>query len=215
MESSVIWDILLKLSILLFAVSLHEVGHGWMAYRLGDPTAKMLGRLTLDPRKHIDPVGSVLVPGALLLMGGPVFGWAKPVPITKENLSSPRRDDFLISFMGPAMNILLFFVGWAALFFLSQGGWLEGSAGGILSYFFSYWILLNLVLAFFNLLPIPPLDGSWIVQALLPPGAAYRFSKIAPYGFLILLLLLYTGALNPFWRFVSALYGAAMQSALL
>jgi len=175
---------------LLFAITVHEVAHGFVAYRLGDPTAMMLGRLTLNPIKHIDPVGTVVVPLMLLMLGGFIFGWAKPVPVTAENLKQPKRDMALVAAAGPAANLLMA-AGWALMaklgFLLgSQLGWaaqpliLMGEIG----------IRFNLILMVLNLLPIPPLDGGRVLVGLLPGPLSWQVSRIEPYGFLILLLLL-------------------------
>lgn len=190
MQSFAIWILPV-----LFAVTLHEVAHGWMAKRLGDPTAQRLGRLSLNPIKHIDPIGTVLVPGLLLLMGtGFIFGWAKPVPITWGNLRQPRRDMALVALAGPGANLLMALM-WAAI-------------GRFAPYLPSMWaarplfymsiagITVNIVLMVLNLLPLPPLDGSRIFSALLPGRLAWRYNQLEPYGLWILLLLVGTGALG-------------------
>jgi Zn-dependent protease len=180
---------------LLFGITLHEVAHGWMAKRLGDKTALMMGRLTLNPLKHIDPVGTILVPGLLMLAGGAIFGWAKPVPVTWQNLGNPKRDMALVALAGPMANLGMAFI-WALIARLgillsSVSPWasvpmiLMGKVG----------IVLNLVLMVLNLLPLPPLDGGRIMTSLLPGPLSYRFSRIEPYGFFILIALLMTGVL--------------------
>jgi Zn-dependent protease len=180
---------------LLFGITLHEVAHGWAAKRLGDKTALMMGRLTLNPLKHIDPVGTILVPGLMMLAGGAIFGWAKPVPVTWQNLSNPKRDMALVALAGPMANLGMAFI-WALIARL-----------GILLSAVSPWasvpmilmgkvgIVLNLVLMVLNLLPLPPLDGGRIMTSLLPGPLSYRFSRIEPYGFFILIALLMTGVL--------------------
>lgn len=179
----------------LFAITVHEVAHGWMAKRLGDPTAMMMGRLTLNPIKHIDPVGTLLVPGVLLLLGGFIFGWAKPVPVTWENLRHPKRDMALVAIAGPLANLLMAF-GWAAvmkfgMLSASSFGWM----GVPLIYMGGAGITINLVLMVLNLLPLPPLDGGRVVTGLLPGRLSWQFSRIEPYGFIILVGLLVTGLL--------------------
>jgi len=180
----------------LFAITVHEVAHGWMARRLGDPTAMMLGRLTLNPIKHIDPIGTVVVPLLLLALGGFIFGWAKPVPVTWQNLRNPKRDMALVALAGPISNLLMAFC-WAvvvklgyelggAIPFLAQPMILMGGAG----------IFINVILMVLNLLPLPPLDGGRVVTGLLPGPLSYKFSRIEPYGFFILLGLLATGILS-------------------
>jgi Zn-dependent protease len=180
---------------LLFGITLHEVAHGWVAKRLGDKTALMMGRLTLNPLKHIDPVGTILVPGLMMLAGGAIFGWAKPVPVTWQNLGNPKRDMALVALAGPMANLGMAFI-WALIARL-----------GILLSAVSPWasvpmilmgkvgIVLNLVLMVLNLLPLPPLDGGRIMVSLLPGPMSYRFSRIEPYGFFILIALLMTGVL--------------------
>ncbi|MEK6747735.1 MAG: site-2 protease family protein [Pseudomonadota bacterium] len=181
---------------LVFAITVHEVAHGWVAKRLGDPTAMMLGRLTLNPIKHIDPMGTLIIPGLLLWLGGFVFGWAKPVPVTWENLRHPRRDMAWVALAGPVANLLMAIL-WAGVMRIGiavydSSAWLSvplfhmGDAG----------IKINLLLMLLNLLPIPPLDGGRILGALLPGPASYRLSRLEPYGFFILLFLMMTHVLN-------------------
>lgn len=179
---------------LLFAITVHEVAHGWVANKLGDNTARMFGRLTLNPLKHIDPVGTVLVPGILLMLGGFIFGWAKPVPVNDRNLHNPRRDMALVALAGPMANFLMA-LGWAL--FAKIGLLLESEFATIpMVYMGSAGIFINLVLMLLNLLPIPPLDGGRIAAGLLPPRLAWKYSKIEPFGFPILLILLFTGWLG-------------------
>jgi len=178
---------------LLFAITVHETAHGWVAKKLGDKTAMMLGRLTLNPIKHIDPVGTILVPGMLLMFGGFIFGWAKPVPVTWENLHHPKRDMALVAVAGPLANLLMALL-WALIakvgyILIPVSPWfatpmvLMGKVG----------IFLNLILMVLNLLPLPPLDGGRILTSILPGRWAWRVSRIEPFGFLILLGLLATG----------------------
>jgi Zn-dependent protease len=180
----------------LFAITVHEVSHGWVARMLGDPTAERLGRLTLNPVKHIDPVGTILVPGLLLLLGGFVFGWAKPVPVTWENLRNPKRDMALVAAAGPAANLAMALL-WAiiakisvllpaSMAWVSVPMYLMGTGG----------IFINLVLMVLNLIPIPPLDGGRVAVGLLPGPWAWQLSRVEPYGFFILLGLIATGLLG-------------------
>lgn len=178
----------------LFAITLHEVAHGWVASLCGDSTAKMLGRLTANPLKHIDPVGTIIVPGLMLLLssGGLVFGWAKPVPVNSRNLHHPRRDMILVAAAGPVSNLLMaafwaLFTKLCIAFLGSNPIYFMGLAG----------ILINLTLCVFNLIPIPPLDGSSVLAGLLPPRMAYYYLQIAPFGFFILLALFLTGMISP------------------
>lgn len=179
----------------LFAVTVHEVAHGWIASKLGDPTAKALGRLTLNPIKHIDPIGTILVPGILLLLGGFVFGWAKPVPVNYHNLRNPKRDMAIVAIAGPLTNFVMAF-GWA--FVAKLGVYLLGIGypwALALRYMGQAGIMINLMLMYLNIIPIPPLDGSRVLASLLPYSIASKFERIEPFGFFILLGLLATGIL--------------------
>lgn len=180
----------------LFAITVHEVAHGWVARKLGDPTAYMMGRLTLNPLRHIDLVGTVIVPLVLVVLGGVVFGWAKPVPVNYRNLGNPRKDMALVALAGPMANLIMMLM-WALIMkigILLYGGmpWiavplaLMGQAG----------IMINLILMLLNLLPLPPLDGGRILSGLVPAHISDRLDAIEPYGFFILLALLATGILN-------------------
>ena len=180
--------IIVSVAILLIAVIIHEVSHGFVAYKLGDTTAKDMGRLTLNPLAHIDPVGTFVVPLALTLFGAPAFGWAKPVPIDYRNLRHPKQDTIWISMAGPAANLLLAI----GLSLLLQAGIISEIKIGDNPLIFTA-ILINLFLAVFNLIPIPPLDGARILIGLLPPEQAYRYSKLEPYGFIIVFALIYFG----------------------
>ncbi len=186
----------------LFAITMHEVSHGWVASRLGDPTAKMLGRLSLNPIRHIDPVGTVLVPLVLLIMtslggGAPfMFGWAKPAPITVRNLTKPRRDTALVAIAGPLSNLLMAFF-WAVV--LRLGSELVASSppvGMFLIYSGEIGIIINAILLAVNILPLPPLDGSAVVSSLLPPRWAWHYNSLEKFGFPILLILLITNILS-------------------
>ena len=177
----------------LLAITVHEVSHGWIARKLGDNTAFMLGRLTLNPLKHVDPVGTILIPGMLLLMqAGFLFGYAKPVPINWKNLRHPKRDMALVAAAGPGANLLMA-LGWALLIRL---GLSLGETGMALILMGVAGITINIILMVLNLLPLPPLDGGRVMTGLLPGPLAYRFSRIEPYGFFILIGLLVTGVLG-------------------
>jgi Zn-dependent protease len=181
----------------LFAIIVHEVAHGWVAKHLGDPTAQRLGRLTLNPIKHIDPIGTILVPALLVLLRtGFVFGWAKPVPVTWENLRRPKRDMALVAVAGPASNLLMA-IGWALV--ARVGDALPADYHWVaepLVYMGLGGILANILLMSFNLLPLPPLDGGRVAVGLLPGRIAWQFSRIEPYGFIILIALMATGVLG-------------------
>lgn len=188
---------------LLFAITLHEAAHGWVASKLGDKTTLMMGRVTLNPVKHIDPVGTLILPILMLILSKFTFafGWAKPVPVAWQNLRNPRRDMSLVALAGPFANLLMAFL-WAAIAKLSitLGSGAEDFILRKVTVFFYiagiFGILINVVLIILNLIPLPPLDGSRIVSAILPPRAAYGYSKIEPYGIWILLGLLVFGLLG-------------------
>ena len=195
----------------LFAITVHEVAHGWVAMRLGDRTAMMLGRLTLNPIKHIDPVGTVLVPALMLAFTPFVFGWAKPVPVTWENLHQPKRDMALVAAAGPMANLImaLLWVGIMKLSLLLPAA--LSMAVQPLLYMGAAGIQINLILMLLNLLPLPPLDGSRVVSSLLPDRLSWRYNQLERYGFLILLILLASGGLQyilgvPFYKLQTMLY---------
>ena len=178
---------------LIIAIVFHEVAHGWTARLLGDPTAAQLGRLTLNPIKHVDPFGTIILPGMLKLAGLPVFGWAKPVPVVKGRLRNPRRDMMIVAAAGPGSNLVMALVG-AVLLGLVMRGFAGGTepllAVSFLAANLFNFILLNIFLALFNLLPIPPFDGGHIVEGLLPPQAARKYAAMHSKALLIMILLL-------------------------
>jgi Zn-dependent protease len=191
MQRIVVWSLPV-----IFAITVHEVAHGWVAKQLGDPTAMMMGRLTLNPIKHIDPIGTILVPLVLLMLGGFIFGWAKPVPVTWENLRKPKRDMALVAIAGPAANLIMAIL-WALVIKISFliSGTIDSLAALMLA-MGQAGILINVILMVLNLLPLPPLDGGRVVTGLLPGPLSWKFSRIEPYGFFILLGLLATGLLG-------------------
>lgn len=181
----------------LFAITVHEVAHGWVAKQFGDKTAMMMGRLTLNPVKHIDPMGTVLVPLLLVvLQTGFVFGWAKPVPVTTENLRNPKVDMVWVALAGPLSNGVMALL-WLLAIIIGVG--IHNSLPLVsepLIYMGQAGILINVVLMILNLLPLPPLDGGRVVTGLLPGRLSWKFSRIEPYGFFILIGLLATGILG-------------------
>jgi Zn-dependent protease len=184
---------------IVFAITLHEAAHGYVARMFGDQTAWMLGRVTLNPLRHIDPVGTVAVPLALVLMwkylGGPgfLFGWAKPVPVNFANLRNPKRHMLWVAAAGPAANLVMA-LGWAVLLRAADGGGALASEG--LARMAEGGVEINVALFVLNLLPIPPLDGGRIAVSLLPHGASETYARLERYGFLIVIVLLATGYLN-------------------
>lgn len=184
----------------LFAITLHEVAHGWVARALGDPTADKLGRLTLNPLRHIDPVGTVIVPLVLLALGGFLFGWAKPVPVNMQNLRNPRRDMAIVAIAGPLANAAMA-LAWGLLLKLAlaqeadEGLWLGVQSMAVAG------IIINLIVGVMNLLPLPPLDGGRVLNGLLPKAVSQRYEKLEPYGLFIVVGLLASGWLMKimFW----------------
>jgi Zn-dependent protease len=197
MELTTLQKIILWLIPMIFAITVHEVAHGYVANKLGDPTAKMMGRLTLNPIKHIDLVGTIIIPGLLLWLGGFFFGYAKPVPVDWRNLRHFRRDMVLVALAGPLANLLMAFI-WAAVTKFSIVIYSTQSPywGTILGTMSSMGVAINIMLLVLNLIPIPPLDGSRVVMGFLRGQAALNYAKIEPYGFFILLGLLALGFLS-------------------
>ncbi len=184
---------------LIIAIVFHEVAHGWTALMLGDTTARDMRRLSLNPLRHVDPLGTVILPGVLMLTGAPVFGWAKPVPVNARRLRNPRYGMMAVGAAGPASNLVLAAIAAVGLGLLGRGllappeGALALTMMGL-----NYFILINIFLALFNLLPIPPFDGSHIVEGLLPRDAARAYAKLRPWGLpLVFLLLLILPSLIP------------------
>jgi len=184
----------------LLAITLHEAAHGYVARHFGDPTADIAGRITLNPFKHIDPVGTILVPGAILTLSslfggaGVLFGWAKPVPVDFSRLRRPKADMLWVAAAGPFVNFAMA-IGWAALFKIATSAPHGGYTTPMMK-MADAGMQINAVLMLLNLLPIPPLDGGRIAVSLLPHRLAWKFARIEPYGFPILLVLLFTGVLG-------------------
>ena len=175
---------------LVIAIVFHEVAHGWVANMLGDPTAKDLKRLSLNPLRHVDPVGTVILPGILALTGAPVFGWAKPVPVNFRRLNNPRRDMMVVAAAGPGTNLVLALIGAVLVGLLLPEDAQVGVPLSILGFALFMFISINLFLALFNLIPLPPFDGSHIVEGLLPDDAARAYARLRPYGLPLLFFLL-------------------------
>lgn len=180
---------------LLFAISLHEAAHGGIAHLLGDPTAKMLGRLTANPLKHIDPVGTVLVPIIMVLIIGVPFGWAKPVPVDVRNFKDPLKDMALVAIAGPVSNLLMA-IFWAIclLIFVPMAD--KGDIFMLVANMASFGVFVNIILMVLNLFPVPPLDGGRVVTGVLPREMAYAYSRIEPFGMWIVIFLFATGILG-------------------
>lgn len=193
MTNASLASLIISIPIFILAIIIHEVAHGWVAYRLGDPTAKSLGRLTLNPIPHIDLIGTIILPLWLVIIHSPVvFGWAKPVPINFLGLRNPKKDIISVGLAGPLANIVFAFI-LGALFRL-----FPFLRVPLLTEVIFYCIIVNLVLAAFNLIPIPPLDGSRILFGLLPDKVAIEYMRIEKYGFIILFILLWLGFIDWF-----------------
>lgn len=196
MDSMNIETILYQISIwilpVLFAITLHEVAHGYVADKLGDSTARALGRLTLNPVKHIDPIGTLLVPAIMIILPlGFVFGWAKPIPVNTRNLANPRKDMALVAIAGPLANLAMAFA-WGAFILLAYIAPDSGIQKGIVD-MAQNGVIINVLLMVLNLLPLPPLDGGRVLAGVVPRNVANWLDRIEPYGFLIIIVLLASG----------------------
>ena len=186
--------LLAEFAILVFSLSFHEMAHAWTANRLGDPTARLLGRLTINPLAHIDLIGTVVFPLVAMFSGIPLIGWAKPVPVDMGRLRDPRRDFALVAAAGPASNLLLASAA-ALLFHVLAGPAALPAAAGATAEVLRFFVLINILLAVFNMIPVPPLDGGNVLMGLVPERAALSIDWLRPYGFVILYVLMFSGAL--------------------
>jgi len=207
MSLEIVFRIISILIPVVFAITVHEVAHGAVARMLGDHTAERQGRLTLNPIAHIDPIGTLLLPGLLLYIGGLVFGWAKPVPINAYNLKNPKKDMLYVAIAGPIANLLMALL-WALILFILET--LEIEITSVLVYTFlmtmiQTGIFINLVLMFLNLLPIPPLDGGRVLRSLVNDKLSRKIDLIEPYGIFIVLGLLLMGLLEPMFNLIQTI----------
>lgn len=190
----------------LYAITLHEVAHGWVARLRGDSTAWMLGRLSLNPLRHVDPVGTILVPALTFVLGGILFGWAKPVPVNVRNFTQPRSDMALVAVAGPAANFVMALFWALVIRFSLMLGDLSSSIVWFILLTGIAGMLINSVLMVLNLLPLPPLDGGRILAGLVPPRQSIMLDRIEPYGIWILVALLFTGILQTvLWYLISGI----------
>jgi len=188
-------QLLVSMLVLVVSLTVHEAAHAWSAFRLGDPTAARLGRLSLNPAVHVDVVGTLVFPMVALVTGFPLIGWAKPVPVDMRHLRHPRRDFALIALAGPVSNIAMAIV--AAAAFTAVRPMIDGSAAGTLvATALLLGVLVNVLLAVFNMLPVPPLDGGNVLMGVLPDGAAALVNRMRPFGFILLYLMMFSGVLS-------------------
>ena len=203
MELNIVQQIAVYALPVLFAITLHEAAHGYVAKHFGDTTAYMLGRVSLNPMRHIDPVGTILVPLLTMFFGGILFGWAKPVPVNFNQLRNPKKDMLWVALAGPASNLAMA-LGWALV--MKIAGMMPDSALSLpMALMGRAGITINTVLMVLNLLPLPPLDGGRIAVSLLPSRLAYRYAMLEPYGMIVLVILLFSGVLGAImWPLINA-----------
>jgi Zn-dependent protease len=191
-------QILVLMGVLVASLSVHEAAHAWAANSLGDPTARRLGRLSLNPAVHVDLVGTLLFPLIAISTGLPLIGWAKPVPVDFRHLRSPRRDFAVIAAAGPISNVLL--AGLGAAVFTAMGGRETVMEGNLVAEGVLRFVLLNVLLAVFNMVPVPPLDGGNVLMGVLPASGAALVDRVRPFGFILLYALMLTGVLSAIMR---------------
>ena len=203
-------QIFISFIVLLFSLTVHEMAHAWTADRLGDPTARMLGRVSLNPLVHADPIGTIVFPLIAMLSGAPLIGWAKPVPVNPRNLGHPRRDFVLVAAAGPTSNLVMALAAAIVLRLVTVTPVTLGepNVSAPIASLLVQLEQLNVLLAVFNMIPIPPLDGGNVLAGLLPPRLAIAFNQVRPYGFLLLYALMFTGTLSllivPPYRFITS-----------
>jgi Zn-dependent protease len=191
-SGNILYQVAIFLIPMIVAITLHEVAHGYAALALGDQTARRLGRLSLNPIRHVDPVGTVALPMMLAIMHAPVFGWAKPVPVVTSGMRQPRLDMALVAMAGPASNLVMGLLGAFAftLFAIWQGDAIDGGIVGFVADSLYSFLWINVFLAIFNMIPLPPFDGGHVVAGVLPEGLAEPYARLGRYGFLIMVVLL-------------------------
>jgi Zn-dependent protease len=210
-------DFVIQLAVVLFAISFHESAHAWSALKLGDTTARDLGRISLNPLRHIDPFGSVILPILLYFTSGLIFGYAKPTPVDLRNTRNPRVANLIVSGAGPLSNLLLCIIGIVPLVLLRKLSAGETAPENVIAPLWAIattFVIVNFSLGFFNLIPIPPLDGSWVAASIFGPPVELFFRQIARFGFLILILLSYLGVLGAIMRPVFGAFQAFLQRVL-
>ena len=187
-------ELIVAFVVLIASLTFHEAAHAWTANKLGDPTARMLGRLTLNPAAHVDPIGTILFPLMAMITGFPLIGWAKPVPVDMRHLRHPRRDFAIVAIAGPVSNLILAAAG--AMVFAMWNADAASAGRELLALALIRFVLLNVLLAVFNMIPIPPLDGGNVLMGILPEQAAAAVDRLRPWGFLLLYALMLSGLLS-------------------